>query len=383
MNHRFLVSSTSCALRCCFTCCCSPNLMPRSRSASPHDGRSSWPAEGAWLASWRRAEFSLHTEFGRLTIPVAEAHRLTPGLVSRPETERRVLALVEQLGSPMFDVRERAQRELATFGSRVRDILESLRSDDDPERRQRARKLLGEIGPQDTAGPPWQRRDVIVTAGQRLAGRVEPAALDVRTAHGTLKIQLADIETLAPPPSRRAVNLLKELDLTRDTVVGAWKWEGATLVSPKANRVRVQVPLEPPPEYELRLTVVPSKAASIRKQQMVDSLFIGLVVGGRQCYATLNAFADRGGPFAGLDTLDGKRTHLKALHRGRLLELDRESNIVCTVRRQPPGVSVALVVDEKSIFNWHGEPKQLGVSGEWPLNIRVTWDRQPPMCLPH
>jgi hypothetical protein len=313
-------------------------------------------------------QFTLRTEFGALTIPLASVQRLTPGLVSRPKTERRVLALVEQLGSPTFEAREQAQRELATFGSRVRGILEGLRTDDSPERRQRARKLLADIGPQDAAGTPWQRRDLVVTPGQTIAGRVEPAVLDVKMRHGEIKVPLADIESLAPPPSRRAVDLLKQLDLTRDVVAGAWKWDGTTLVSPKANRVRVQVPLVPPPEYELHLTVLPKEGRIHRKQRMADSLFIGLVVGGWQCYVALNAFADVGGPFAGLDMLEGKRTHLKFLHRGPVLELDREARIVCSVRRQPPGASVSTAVDGKTVFTWEGDPAQLGVSGEWRLS---------------
>jgi hypothetical protein len=161
--------------------------------------------------------------------------------------------------------------------------------------------------------------------------------------------------------------LLKELDVARDSVVGQWKWEGAVLVSPKANRVRVQVPVVPPPEYELRATVLPQDGRTLRSRPMADSLFVGLVVGGRACYVALNAFADVGGPFTGLDTLDGKRMHLKALHHGRLFELGREAKIACSVRKHAAGASVALAVDGKPIFAWTGDPKQLGVSSEWPL----------------
>jgi hypothetical protein len=312
-------------------------------------------------------QVTLQTEFGPLTIPLADVQSLTPGLVSRPATERRVLSLIEKLGSPSFDEREHAQRELKTLGSRIRGFLEDLRTDGSPERRQRARKLLAEIGPKDDAGTPWLRRDVVVTAGQRIAGRIAPAVLDVKTQHGELHVPMGDVESLAPPPSRRAVDLLKQLDLTRDTVAGAWKWEGTTLVSPKTNRVRVQVPIVPPPEYELQLTVLPKEGRTHGKQHMADSLFIGMVVGGRQCYVALNAFADVGGPFAGLDMLEGKRTHLKFLHKGPVLELEREARIVCTVRRQPPGVSVAATVDGKPIFTWQGDPKQLSVSEQWRL----------------
>jgi hypothetical protein len=312
-------------------------------------------------------ELKLQTEFGVLTVPVDQIQRLTPGLVSRPETERKVTSLLDDLGSKAFDVRERAQRELATFGSRIREILDSLRTDDDPERRLRARKLLAEIGRHDSAGPPWRRRDVIITAEQRIVGRLQPAELKVETPHGTLQIPLSEVESLGPPPSRRAIDLLKELDVSRDSVVGQWKWEGAALVSPKANRVRVQVPVVPPPEYELRATVLPKDGRTLRSRRMADSLFVGLVVGGRACYVALNAFADVGGPFTGLDTLDGKRMHLKALHHGRLFELGREAKIACSVRKHAAGASVALAVDGKPIFAWTGDPKQLGVSGEWAL----------------
>src|SRR5688572_6763741 len=93
-------------------------LFNPSYAAEPAAESSRWQIElaggGRVVGELAVREFTLRTEFGTLTVPTGQVHRLTPGLVSRPETERRVLALVEQLGSPMFDVRERAQRELAT-----------------------------------------------------------------------------------------------------------------------------------------------------------------------------------------------------------------------------------------------------------------------------
>ena len=52
---------------------------------------------------------------------------------------------------------------------------------------------------------------------------------------------------------RNAVDLMPLIDPLRDSVAGAWKRQDATLVSEKAFYSRIEIPYQPPQEYDLRI----------------------------------------------------------------------------------------------------------------------------------
>ncbi|MEX2186278.1 MAG: hypothetical protein WD875_05775 [Pirellulales bacterium] len=304
------------------------------------------------------------TEFGTLDVPLEKIADLRPGFVSRPEWQRKVDELIAALGDDKAATRESAERELRGLGSRVREVLDEAKLDADAERRQRARRVLASLPTGSGVARAWPRRDIIVAGDQRFAGKIATPHIDVAAAWGNVRVPLAVIEVLSPPASRRPVDLLKEVDLERDAIAGKWDWQGAALVSSPSNRARVQIPFAPPAEYELQLKVTPISGRKIRGKAVADSLFIGVVVAGRPCYVAVGAFADiGGGPFSGLDTIDGKRTHLAPLHKGKLLELGEEAEMAVRVRRD----GVQLSVDGEQIFAWQGEPQRLSVTPDWRL----------------
>lgn len=303
------------------------------------------------------------TEFGSLRVPIDKLTEVTPGLVSRAAWLRRVDGLIAALGDAKADVRDRAERELIDIGPRVKLVVKETTRDADTERRLRAQRVLRALAESKRTARAWPRHDVVIAAGQRFAGKIANGEIEVHAVWGKVSVPLADIESLAIPASRKTIDLLGEIDVERDAVSGGWSWDGGTLVAAKANRSRLQIPIAPPEEYELRLKIVPLAGRRVKgvDRDIADSLFLGIVVGAQQTHVAIDAFTDNGGPFAGFDLTDGKRVHDAPLHNESLLDLGREAEIVVEVRR----AAVSLAVDKKLVFDWRDDPKRLSISPAW------------------
>ena len=57
----------------------------------------------------------------------------------------------------------------------------------------------------------------------------------------------------APDPDGGAINLMKLIDLSRDVVFGGWTLNGDAITSNGAKGARVEIPYEPPAEYDLKV----------------------------------------------------------------------------------------------------------------------------------
>jgi len=53
-----------------------------------------------------------------------------------------------------------------------------------------------------------------------------------------------------------AINLMKLIDLNKDVVAGVWKLQGDKLVSDASQAARVEIPYDPPAEYDFRIVFV-------------------------------------------------------------------------------------------------------------------------------
>ena len=83
------------------------------------------------------SELEVETSFGTLKIPIAAIKSFTPGLASHPKLGKQVYDLIENLGSPDYDQRESAQKELTKMGEPIRPELQKRVGDSDKERRER------------------------------------------------------------------------------------------------------------------------------------------------------------------------------------------------------------------------------------------------------
>jgi hypothetical protein len=173
--------------------------------------------------------------------------------------------------------------------------------------------------------------------------------------------------TTPPPiaPLAKEIDLLKLIDLKRDVVAGAWTFQGSKLVvvAPDGEKPhRLLIPYEPPPEYQIDMVVE-------RKNEKSGQLNIGLVVGGKQTMVCVDGF---GTPqVSGLETVDGKQGHAnETTRKGRLLPLDRPTSIGVRVRNK----EITLICEQKTIFQWKGEPARLGFHSYWSIpNPRVLF----------
>ncbi len=140
------------------------------------------------------------TEFGTLEIPVTHIVRVTPGLDSHPEQKRRIVSLIQQLGSNNVKERDEAQKALTELGGAIMPLLERYASDDDAERRTRVQKIVAEI---EEAAEEFSEEggavhalipeDTVQTTLFTVVGQVSPKSFEVKTKFGSLTVALADI----------------------------------------------------------------------------------------------------------------------------------------------------------------------------------------------
>jgi hypothetical protein len=148
-------------------------------------------------------EIPVETQFGNLSVPVANIKSLTPGLSSHPELAKRISNLIADLGSGNYNDRERAQQALLKLGLSIRNELERYQNDSDVERRTRVKAILAELDQladdndsgdsrSDLAGP-LAHRDTIETTEFTIVGKIVPQSFPITSPYGELNIKLSDI----------------------------------------------------------------------------------------------------------------------------------------------------------------------------------------------
>jgi hypothetical protein len=136
----------------------------------------------------------------------------------------------------------------------------------------------------------WKKLNLLARA-RRWYDLAEPEAAGL--VRVKLSKRLVDLEGLVPGP----VNLMRLIDPKRDAVTGEWSLDAGLLSNKGDNGVVLQIPYEPPEEYDLHVVV--------RRLGSTDSIWTGLVVGNTQV-----AFVCDGYPasnwLTGFEHIDGK-----------------------------------------------------------------------------
>ncbi|HET6884113.1 MAG TPA: hypothetical protein VFI31_28420, partial [Pirellulales bacterium] len=182
------------------------------------------------------------------------------------------------------------------------------------------------------------------------------------SVHATVcRISKLEITALAPEPTSPSptaiaggsIDLLKQVDVKRDSVNGDWTLVDGVLVSPDTAYARLTLP--PPPGAEYQLTVVAERLKGKRGHSAA------LVVDGHQTMATVDGYD---GKHSGLQNLDGKDCHEnESTHKGRLLTDGKPAKFIYTVRRG----GVEVTVDGTKIIDWHGDAGRLSMDSRWAL----------------
>jgi hypothetical protein len=164
----------------------------------------------------------------------------------------------------------------------------------------------------------------------------------------------AAVDTEQPLRRSEEVDLLNLLDPQRDAVSGKWSLTEQRLESPKAFGARIEIPYQPSAEYQLHAIVEPLDEP--------NGLLLGQRSGEHRFAVLVNYALGDGEPASALEDIDGLNVlRNDTTLRARLLQKNKLSQIVCTVRQQ----SVVVLCDGVEIIRWQGDAVRLSLSDYW------------------
>lgn len=151
-----------------------------------------------------------------------------------------------------------------------------------------------------------------------------------------------------------SVDMLSMIDVGKDAVAGDWQKNDGVLEAPKRFGARIEIPFEPPAEYELTVIATPLDEP--------NGLILGQLMDGHRFLTLVNYAASQDKATSALENVDGNNvgnnpTTLSA----DLLRKDRPSQIIVTVRKE----SVVVRCDGRVIIDWQGKPEQLSLGDYW------------------
>ena len=231
------------------------------------------------------------------------------------------------------------------------------------------------LGSQDRRDRGRGREDHYLLQGRseainrRLASSQRPGVYvgTQMSVYSITKMELTPIsgqgKVLTTADSVRPVDLLKLIRPDKDAVKGKWSFQGDTLISPADATARLQIPYEPPAEYDVTLNV--------ERKSGNNSFVVGLMVGGRQCQVEMDGTQGTGTLLTCLRQIDGTTLAVNpTLHKGQVLDTGKVNQITCSVRK----AGVTLSVNGKSIFSFRGGSERLSTPPDWQIpNKRVLF----------
>ena len=166
----------------------------------------------------------LITKYGKLVIPAAEIRRLEFGFRYPEGVDATIDKAVAELGSPEFQTREDAQKELVKIGHYSIPKLRRATKSEDPEVVLRAHDALKRLeGALEQGQPELRDHDVAETAEFTAKGRIQINVLRVRTKHfGETTVKLTDIRSFRS--IGRAINGDVSIDAAKYAKTNQSEW---------------------------------------------------------------------------------------------------------------------------------------------------------------
>ena len=155
----------------------------------------------------------------------------------------------------------------------------------------------------------WGYFQVRETADTLLLPRIETADLSPEK-HG-------DRSSANP---KESIDLLPMIDVDKDLVSGKWIKADGFLESPKQFGARIEIPFEPPAEYELTVVATPLDEP--------NGLLLGQLMSGHRFVTLVNHNVRQDKPASALENVDGKNVSERPTvtnHRHHSLRLSRRS----------------------------------------------------------
>jgi hypothetical protein len=152
----------------------------------------------------------------------------------------------------------------------------------------------------------------------------------------------------------RAVNLMALIDLEKDAVKGTWKVEGGTLVSGMDRNERIQIPYQPPEEYDYRIVFSITDGANTVFQVFSHAGHMaGWIMGGVN------------NSMFGFERIGGKplRENPTTVRLKNCLEKGRVYTSILSIRR----ASLKAYLDGRQLAEWKGGYNDAGMHPTWDL----------------
>lgn len=164
------------------------------------------------------------------------------------------------------------------------------------------------------------------------------------------------LKELEPQLPSSPVDLLRLLDVGKDSVKGAWKLDGSGLASPTEDFARIEIPYLPPDEYDLKVVV--ERKSKADGKSSAGGFYIGLVSGEKQ----VGVEVDASSVMTRLIYVDGKAEGVSgAEFRGSLLGDGRPHTILCKIRKG----RLQINVDDKLVIDWPADYAKVTTHRSW------------------
>jgi len=143
----------------------------------------------------REDKVDFMTQYGKLSIPVADIERIEFGLRISDEVKRKIEAAIADLGDPNFRRREAASGILLGLREKAYPAVVQATKSTDTEVAARAEELLKKL---EEAVPAEilkvRDHDIVHTAKSKIAGKVEASTLKaMSTQFGEVQLRLTDV----------------------------------------------------------------------------------------------------------------------------------------------------------------------------------------------
>jgi LCCL domain len=147
----------------------------------------------------REDRFDFKTEYGKLSIPVADVKRIEFGMRIPEDVQRRIDAAIADLGNPQFRRREEAGAILLGLREKAYGAVVKATKHQDMEIANRADELVKKFKESVPAEMlALKDFDVVHTESSKIAGRIEAISLRANTIQfGEVQLRLADVYSLA------------------------------------------------------------------------------------------------------------------------------------------------------------------------------------------
>lgn len=150
-------------------------------------------------------------------------------------------------------------------------------------------------------------------------------------------------------PNGNIVDLLKMVDVEKDSIVGKWSFQGGALVSPMGEDVLIRLPYKPPREYDLTI--------KLEAKDTDRGIGIGLSKGDIKFLYSIDSFPEIGF-FSGIYIVDDKKIQNRenddTKKSGRVMIRNKPATITCKVREN----RLTVTVDGNVVTDWRGDFKR-------------------------